>query len=82
MLQAKTAEGATVAQTPQSLVERVYEAINAGDPTVFDLLDTEIEWVTPRSLPWTLPGSHQHVRRPSMGRLATTHAAPRRCLGS
>lgn len=46
-----------MANEPQSLVQRVYAAINDGDPTVFDLLDSDIEWITPDSLPWTLPGS-------------------------
>lgn len=51
-----------MADEPQSLVQRVYAAINDGDPLVFDLLHSDIEWITPGSLPWTLPGSGGHYR--------------------
>ena len=48
--------------SPGSLdvVGSIYRAM-AGDGTdVFELLDPEIEWVTPSTLPWTVPGSDGH----------------------
>ena len=45
-----------------SLVQRLYAAINDADPSVFDLLDSDIEWITPGSLPWTLPGSEGYYK--------------------
>ena len=51
-----------MADEAQSLVQRVYAAINDGDPSMFDLLDADVEWITPSSLPWTLPGSDGSYR--------------------
>lgn len=39
------------------VVREIYAALNRGDPSVFDLLDEHIEWVTPATLPWTVSAS-------------------------
>lgn len=42
------------------VIGRIYRGL-AGDGTdVFELLDADIEWVTPSALPWTVPGSDGH----------------------
>lgn len=39
-------------ETPKQVVERFYSGLAAGEMN-FDLLDEELEWITPASLPWT-----------------------------
>lgn len=42
------------------VVRRIYDTLADDGPAVFELLDPGIRWVTPATLPWTVPGSGGH----------------------
>jgi ketosteroid isomerase-like protein len=61
----KTTEAVSVTETSIAVAREFHGAVTRGDiPAVFDLLDPQIEWRAPESLPWggTFRG-HDGVRK-------------------
>ena len=50
----RTRRRETVMSAPTETVERLYSSFAAGDlESVLELLDPDVEWITPPTLPWS-----------------------------